>query len=85
MTCGAVVCLMAGGTAISVYRSLATVIFIPPSENVVLRAHHFVALETRVARVAAQVLVAVLAVGILVGCLLSVIGAKFQVVVFGKG
>ena len=84
VTCRAVVSLVAGCAAIAVDRGLPSVILVAPAEHVIFRPHYFVALEARVARVSAQVLVAVLAVGILIRSLLSVIGSELHVVVFGK-
>jgi len=84
VTCRAVVGLVARCTAIAVDRGLASVILVAPAEHVVFRSHDLVALEARVARVSAQVLVAVLAVGIFIRSLLSMIGSELHVVVLGK-
>lgn len=83
MTSSAVVGLVTGGTAIAIDRRLASMAVVAPTELVVTRTHHFVALKAAVTRVATQVLVAILAVGILVGGLLGVIGPELQAVVFG--
>ena len=81
MACGAVVGLVARCTAVSVDGSFTSMVLVAPTKHVILRTHHFVTLETGIARAAAQVVVAVLAIGVLIHRLFCMIGTELEIVI----